>query len=180
MGEIMRRPNELEMNRLKEQLSDPITFAVVSAFNEVMNKPLEIEINFLRRDYEQWKFITRRLLNHGKYVLLFTELDRINDEVIKKQWTDFKIPKEQPRRFTNKNYLKSLKQKGKITDIAKGYGLEVKGEKSICPFHLDTKPSLSFSNEKGVFHCFGCGAKGDILKFIQLIEELKSGNKRRS
>ena len=35
-----------------------------------------------------------------------------------------------------------------------------------CPFHDDTHPSLSVSAEKGVFHCFGCGAAGDSLAFV--------------
>ena len=35
-----------------------------------------------------------------------------------------------------------------------------------CPFHDDTHPSLSVSADKGVFHCFGCGAAGDSLAFV--------------
>lgn len=35
-----------------------------------------------------------------------------------------------------------------------------------CPFHEDTHPSLSVSPDKGVFHCFGCGAAGDSLAFV--------------
>lgn len=35
-----------------------------------------------------------------------------------------------------------------------------------CPFHNDTHPSLSVSADKGVFHCFGCGAAGDSLAFV--------------
>ena len=35
-----------------------------------------------------------------------------------------------------------------------------------CPFHDDTHPSLSVNPDKGVFHCFGCGAAGDSLAFV--------------
>ena len=35
-----------------------------------------------------------------------------------------------------------------------------------CPFHDDTRPSLSVNPDKGVFHCFGCGAAGDSLAFV--------------
>jgi len=35
-----------------------------------------------------------------------------------------------------------------------------------CPFHDDTHPSSSVSPDKGVFHCFGCGAAGDSVGFV--------------
>jgi hypothetical protein len=38
----------------------------------------------------------------------------------------------------------------------------------LCPFHADKEPSLAVPIDKPVFHCFGCGAKGDWLKFIML------------
>jgi hypothetical protein len=60
----------------------------------------------------------------------------------------------------------------KITDVAKKYGLEVKKDKCVCPFHADKDPSLSFNDEKNVFYCFGCGSKGDIIEFIRMMEEL--------
>lgn len=41
-----------------------------------------------------------------------------------------------------------------------------------CPFHPDKNPSLSVSGEKGLFHCFGCGASGDVIKFIEDIENI--------
>lgn len=43
-----------------------------------------------------------------------------------------------------------------------GAGPEFKGR---CPFHDDETPSLSVNRDKGVFHCFGCGAKGNLKVF---------------
>jgi hypothetical protein len=40
----------------------------------------------------------------------------------------------------------------------------------LCPFHADKTPSFSVSEEKGLFHCFACGAKGDVIRFVQEIE----------
>ncbi len=43
-----------------------------------------------------------------------------------------------------------------------GSGAELKGR---CPFHEDETPSLSVNRDKGVWHCFGCGAKGNAKVF---------------
>jgi len=42
--------------------------------------------------------------------------------------------------------------------------------KAICPFHRDSSPSFSFSNETGQFYCHGCKAKGDIFDFYAKIK----------
>ena len=36
----------------------------------------------------------------------------------------------------------------------------------LCPFHNEKTPSFTVSEEKGFFHCFGCGAHGDVVGFI--------------
>ena len=57
-------------------------------------------------------------------------------------------------------------------------GREYKG---LCPFHTEKTPSFTVSQEKGFYHCFGCGAHGTALgflmdyenqTFIEAIEEL--------
>ena len=40
----------------------------------------------------------------------------------------------------------------------------------ICPFHNDTKPSMSVSPSKGIFKCFSCGTGGDALNFLVRIQ----------
>jgi CHC2 zinc finger/Toprim-like len=39
-----------------------------------------------------------------------------------------------------------------------------------CPFHNDRKPSFTIYPDQGTFHCFGCGAHGDALTFLQKVE----------
>ncbi len=44
--------------------------------------------------------------------------------------------------------------------------------KIVCPFHNDKNPSLVLSPEKSLWHCFGCGAGGDMFKFVEEIENI--------
>jgi len=44
---------------------------------------------------------------------------------------------------------------------------------ALCPFHDDKSPSMTVSGEKGFYHCFACGAGGDIFKFLMEIEKLQ-------
>ena len=36
----------------------------------------------------------------------------------------------------------------------------------LCPFHNEKTPSFTVSDEKGFYHCFGCGAHGDVIRFV--------------
>jgi len=41
-----------------------------------------------------------------------------------------------------------------------------------CPFHEDHSPSLKIYDNTNTFHCFGCGATGDVIQFIELYEKV--------
>lgn len=42
----------------------------------------------------------------------------------------------------------------------------------LCPFHQEKTPSFTVSSEKQIFHCFGCGAHGDVFSFLMKINNL--------
>jgi DNA primase len=42
----------------------------------------------------------------------------------------------------------------------------------LCPFHAEKTPSFTVNEEKGIFHCFGCGAGGDVFHFLMRLEQL--------
>ncbi|MCL2023427.1 MAG: DNA primase [Oscillospiraceae bacterium] len=43
----------------------------------------------------------------------------------------------------------------------------------LCPFHSEKTPSFTVSVDKGLFYCFGCGAGGNAVTFLQKIENLE-------
>lgn len=38
--------------------------------------------------------------------------------------------------------------------------------KACCPFHNEKSPSFTINDEKGFYHCFGCGAHGDVIRWM--------------
>lgn len=64
--------------------------------------------------------------------------------------------------------IREIKRRLSILQVLSHYNLKPDRSNHIkCPFHEDDKPSCRIYTETNTFHCFGCGAKGDTIEFIQ-------------
>jgi DNA primase len=70
-------------------------------------------------------------------------------------------------------FLDELRSRLPLADVV---GRRVKLQKrgrdfvGLCPFHNEKTPSFTVNEEKGFFHCFGCGAHGDAIGFVMRAE----------
>jgi len=58
---------------------------------------------------------------------------------------------------------------GRYVDLKKS-GFEWKG---LCPFHYETTPSFTVSPKLQMFHCFGCGAHGNLEEFSNFVQQMQ-------
>ena len=74
-----------------------------------------------------------------------------------------------------KESIENLKNNLDVVDVISQF-LELKKSganfKACCPFHGETTPSFVVSPAKQIYHCFGCGAGGDSIKFVMEYEKL--------
>ncbi len=71
--------------------------------------------------------------------------------------------------------ISRIQQANDIIDvIGEHLALKRKGREmlGLCPFHEDHRPSFNVNPTKQIFKCFACGAGGDVIKFIQMRENL--------
>ncbi len=72
-------------------------------------------------------------------------------------------------------FLEDLRSRSVLTDvIGRSVKLKHKGREhmGLCPFHKEKTPSFTVNEEKGFYHCFGCGEHGSIFNFIMKTEGL--------
>ena len=72
-------------------------------------------------------------------------------------------------------FLEDIKDRVGLADvIGRRVKLVRKGREhlGLCPFHNEKTPSFTVSDDKGFYHCFGCGASGDIISFVMETEKL--------
>ena len=72
-------------------------------------------------------------------------------------------------------FIRELKEKNDITEVIGSYvKLERRGYSywACCPFHHEKTPSFSINAADRYYHCFGCGASGDVIGFVKEYENV--------
>lgn len=73
------------------------------------------------------------------------------------------------------SFMDELKNRADIVSVVSEHvALRKVGRshKGLCPFHKEKSPSFTVRADPPVFHCFGCGAGGDVVEFVKLKEGL--------
>lgn len=73
------------------------------------------------------------------------------------------------------SFVKRVKEANDIVAVVGSYlGLTQAGKdfRGLCPFHSDSKPSLQVSAQFQNYRCWACGAKGDVITFIEKFEKV--------
>lgn len=71
--------------------------------------------------------------------------------------------------------IEEIKARLSIVDVVERYvSLKRTGRNytGLCPFHDDNNPSMQVNEERGFFHCFSCGAGGDIFGFVMKYNDI--------
>ncbi len=73
------------------------------------------------------------------------------------------------------DFVSELKQRNNIVNVVSKYlPLQKKGNNywGRCPFHIEKTPSFSVNEVDQFYHCFGCKAGGDVIKFVSEMESI--------
>jgi len=77
--------------------------------------------------------------------------------------------------FLPEDKIAEIKESCSIVDVISDYvSLKKSGAnyKGLCPFHVEKTPSFMVNEQKKIFHCFGCGASGNVFNFLMKNEHL--------
>jgi DNA primase len=70
----------------------------------------------------------------------------------------------------------AVKQQNDLVEVIREAGIPLRRRGrtyfGLCPFHAERTPSFGVSREAGLFHCFGCGAGGDVIRFIERMQRV--------
>ncbi len=81
-------------------------------------------------------------------------------------------------KFSSDSIVEDVRRATDIVDIISQYvRLQKRGKNylGLCPFHTEKTPSFTVNREKGLYHCFGCGAGGNVFTFLTQHEKISFG-----
>lgn len=70
-------------------------------------------------------------------------------------------------------FLDEIRARLTLSDVvSRRVKLQLRGREhtGLCPFHNEKSPSFTVSNDKNFYHCFGCGAHGDVIGYLMQAE----------
>ncbi|MEI6218862.1 MAG: DNA primase [bacterium] len=73
----------------------------------------------------------------------------------------------------SKRVLEEIRLRNNVLDVVSSYiPVQRVGStfKTLCPFHKEKTPSFNVNQERQIYHCFGCGAGGDVFGFVMKYE----------
>ncbi|MBL0380064.1 MAG: hypothetical protein JKP90_10440 [Desulfofustis sp. PB-SRB1] len=76
----------------------------------------------------------------------------------------------------NQDDIDAIKHGVELVSFMKARGIELHqvggNYRGLCPFHEDTTPSLTVNPKENLWNCFGCGTGGDVIRFVELIDQV--------
>ena len=72
--------------------------------------------------------------------------------------------------------LDAIKHGNDLAEVVREQGIALRRRGrtyfGLCPFHVERTASFGVSREAGLFHCFGCGAGGDVIRFVERTQQV--------
>src|SRR2546427_13019416 len=71
--------------------------------------------------------------------------------------------------------IRDIRERASVVEVVSDVvSLRRRGKSFIglCPFHAEKTPSFTVSEDRGFFHCFGCGEHGDVFGFVMKTQSL--------
>ncbi|MDR1612206.1 MAG: DNA primase [Planctomycetota bacterium] len=79
--------------------------------------------------------------------------------------------------FFSQDFLERVRSANELSQVVQGYNIQLKRAGTnfvgLCPFHNEKTPSFNVRPAEQFFRCFGCDAKGDVFRFVQMMERVE-------
>ncbi|MCD8350141.1 MAG: DNA primase [Planctomycetaceae bacterium] len=77
----------------------------------------------------------------------------------------------------SQDFIERVRSAHELSQVIASYNIQLKRTGSnlvgLCPFHNEKTPSFNVRTTEQYFRCFGCGAKGDVFRFVQMMEKVE-------